>query len=367
MTFAGGTQKEKNIFTINKHPIENVKNYKYLGVTINAKNCTFNPTMADLRCKATNALYAINSKIHLKLMPIKTALKIFDACISPILQYGSEVCCPYLDNDYKKWDLSPIEKIHTQFLKRILGVNYSTTNILVRRECGRNPLQEKILTRNINYIKYVTNKSNNTLVKQALNYENSKEESRITISNMVKQHKVNIENYLKENENIWNISKHKLKSATYQYFNQLWVEQTPLYTKAETYKLFKNKVGLEAYLTNTKIRKLRVTFTKFRLSDHNLMIEQGRRKRPQTPRDERICPLCSEEVENEIHFLIKCTSRSTERKLLFTEIQKLVPTFSTLDPTSKFVYLLSQEDKYISKLLIKQIHLWSQVHQRVNI
>ena len=76
-------------------------------------------------------------------MPIKTALKIFDAYISPILLYGSEVWCTFLVNDYKKWELSPIEKVHTQFLKRMLGVNYSTTNILVRRECGRNPLQEK--------------------------------------------------------------------------------------------------------------------------------------------------------------------------------------------------------------------------------
>ena len=168
MTFTKGTQKEKYKFSIDTHPIENVKQYKYLGITINAKNCSFNPTQIDLSCKATNALYAINSKIPLKLMPIKTALKLFDACISPILLYGSEVWCTFMVNDYRKWELSPIENVHTQFLKRMLGVNYSTTNILVRRECGRNPLQENILNRNINYLKYITNKDDTTLVKQAL-------------------------------------------------------------------------------------------------------------------------------------------------------------------------------------------------------
>ena len=76
--------------------------YKYLGITINAKHCSFNPTQIDLSCKATNALYAINSKIPHKSMPIKTALKIFDACISPILLYG---WCTFLDNDYKKWEM----------------------------------------------------------------------------------------------------------------------------------------------------------------------------------------------------------------------------------------------------------------------
>ena len=103
MTFTKGTQKEKYKFSIDTHPIENVKQYKYLGITINAKKCSFNPTQIDLSCKATNALYAINSKIPLKLMPIKTALKIFDACISPMLLYGIEVWCTLMDNDYKKW------------------------------------------------------------------------------------------------------------------------------------------------------------------------------------------------------------------------------------------------------------------------
>ena len=75
-------------------------------------------------------------------MPIKTVLRIFDACISPILLYGSEASCTFL---------SPIEKVHTQFLKRMLCVNYSTNNIHVRRECGRNPLQKKF-NRSINYL-----------------------------------------------------------------------------------------------------------------------------------------------------------------------------------------------------------------------
>ena len=34
-----------------------------------------------------------------------------------------------------------IEKMHTQFIKRILGLNRSTTNILARGELGRYPLQ----------------------------------------------------------------------------------------------------------------------------------------------------------------------------------------------------------------------------------
>ena len=95
----------------------------------------------------------------------------FDTCIAPILLYGSEVWGPFLNNDWKSWETTQIEKIHTQFLKRILGVNRSTTNALVRCELGRHSLLEKITTRNINYIIYIENKNITALVKQAANYE----------------------------------------------------------------------------------------------------------------------------------------------------------------------------------------------------
>ena len=61
--------------------------------------CSFYPTKTDLSCKATNAH---NSKIPFKLTHIKIALKILDACISPVLLYGSDVWCPFLNNDYMK-------------------------------------------------------------------------------------------------------------------------------------------------------------------------------------------------------------------------------------------------------------------------
>ena len=80
-----------------------------------------------------------------------------------------------------------------------------------------------------------------------------------------------------------------------------------------------------------------------------------------------VCLLCTEEVEDEIHFLIKCTSKTTKRNILFTGISKTVPLFSSLDPTPKFIFLMSQEDKVINKLLIDQINRWSTVRHRINI
>ena len=101
--------------------IENVKSFKYLGFTIGAKNCSFIKTPVDLSIKAKRAIFALNNKIKLSLLPIRLALKIFMSQISPILLYGSEIWGPYLESEYPSWDKSETEKVFTQFLKRILG------------------------------------------------------------------------------------------------------------------------------------------------------------------------------------------------------------------------------------------------------
>ena len=85
----------------------------------------------------------------------------------------SEVWEPFVKNDQEEWDKNDIEKTYTQFLKRALGVNTSTTTILVRGELNRHSLQEEILRRNINYAKYIQAKDSG-LVKKAYTYELNK-------------------------------------------------------------------------------------------------------------------------------------------------------------------------------------------------
>ena len=98
--------QKKNNFTIRSRTIENVKEYKYLGTTINSKNCSFIPTLVDFSCKGKWALHAVTSKNPLNLLPIKAMLKLFDACIAPILLHGSEIWGPYANIDHNKWELN---------------------------------------------------------------------------------------------------------------------------------------------------------------------------------------------------------------------------------------------------------------------
>ena len=98
-------------------------------------------------------------------------MKLFDALVKPILLYASEIWEPFLNQDYDKWDRNKVEKVHLQFMKQIMGVNRSVTNILVRGELNRHTMQREVLKRHIKYVKYVTKKEGNRLVTQALTYE----------------------------------------------------------------------------------------------------------------------------------------------------------------------------------------------------
>ena len=164
---------------------------------------------------------------------------------APLLLYGSEVWAPFMNLDRKQWDTTQIEKIHTQFLKRLLGVNRSTTNVLIRSEVGRHLLQEQILARNINYIKYIENKDPPALVKQAANYEILYIDERNSYS-LLKTYEHNLVNRNNSNGEIRKLSKPKLCNIIKEEFNTLWQTQVTTFTKADTYTQFKNRVKFES-------------------------------------------------------------------------------------------------------------------------
>mgnify|MGYP006924544260 CR=1 FL=1 len=80
--------------------------------------------------------------------------------------------------------------------------------------------------------------------------------------------------------------------------------------KLRTFRLFKTNFNFEPYsdLLNSKQRQ---ALTKQRIGDHQLSIETGRQKN--IPAHKHICKLCEEEVEDEIHFHLRCKKLETYR------------------------------------------------------
>ena len=152
MIFNRGNKLINTAFHTTNASLENVKKFKYLEFSISAKNCSFLPTVEDLSIKATRVVYALNNKIKLSKLPTKLALQLFTTLISPMLLYGSEVWGPFIDLDFEGWDKSKIEQVHTQFIKRILGCNFKTSNIMSRGELGVRPLLIDIIKRTMSFM-----------------------------------------------------------------------------------------------------------------------------------------------------------------------------------------------------------------------
>ena len=144
----------KNLFAIGSCHLENVNEFTYLGLKIDAAG-SLSALATMLSSKANKARFALNNIAKLNQIPVKTAIYLFDAAVLPILTYGSEIWALNATLDHDKWDRASTEQAHLNFIKHILGVNRSTNNLICRAVLGRYPLSIEINAEMINFYRYV--------------------------------------------------------------------------------------------------------------------------------------------------------------------------------------------------------------------
>ena len=126
-------------FHIDNEPVEVVQNYTHLGTLISSTG-NFSLALEELKEKALHAIFSLRKHTNFSKLPPDLANKIFDAMISLILTFNSEVWGAYAKSDLKSWDSSQIEKTHLHFCKRYLEVSNKTSNVACGAELGRFPL-----------------------------------------------------------------------------------------------------------------------------------------------------------------------------------------------------------------------------------
>ena len=109
--------------------------------------------------------------------------------------------------------------------------------------------------------------------------------------------------------------------------------------KLRTYREFKKEFELESYLKLPA--HLRIPLTRLRVSAHHLRVETGRYTLPHAlPPEQRVCWLCNNGIEDEIHLLLICPLYSEERKVLLRECSRANKVFVFLSNKDKFLFLL---------------------------
>ena len=298
----------------------------------------------DLSIKARRAIFALNNKIKLSMLPTRLAIKIFSTQIAPILLYGSEIWAPYSNHDLKSWEKCEVEKVHTQFLKRIMGCDLHTSNNMIRGEVGRRPLICDVITRSAMYIKHVDN-IDGSFANLALDFEVAIDDEKNVLS-LVKQ----FTPYFKEVDFFAPKSGDEVKRSVKLTYDTFWKSELLTMSKSDTYLLIKGNVVFEKYLSTVKNSRQRVALSRLRTSSHTLMIEKGRHTK--IPRIERKCPVCKDRIEDECHFIISCPLYNSIRKDLLESVRRTAPLFVEI-PTDlqKFIFLLTNENDIVLTML----------------
>ena len=82
--------------------------------------------------------------------------------------------------DHDKWDKTPTEQAHLNFIKHILGVNRSTNNLICRAELGRYPLSIEINTKIINFYRHAKAMPVDSIVHQSYLPDNNISQGHLT-------------------------------------------------------------------------------------------------------------------------------------------------------------------------------------------
>ena len=139
----GGKLAKHESWHLDGKPLEVVKHFKYLGLTLSSNGMWFK-NQEVLNHQALKSLFQVKKILYTTPgCPIKLFLHIFDTAIAPIILYGSEICGLY-------WKRS-IEKIQLSFLKYAVKVPRCAPNAGIYLELGRIKLKHVALSRSLSY------------------------------------------------------------------------------------------------------------------------------------------------------------------------------------------------------------------------
>ena len=323
------------LFTVGNCILFNVCEFTYLGIKIKASG-SFRSTPKFLGEKANRACFALNNHLKVRDIPVVIALKLSDATVLPILTYGAEVWAAL-----ESWDLGLIERVHLNFCKHISGVNRSTTNLLCRAELGRRPIKLVIDLKILQFFKHYLKLTNDKVVKEALKADGDLYTKHDTVKLFSK--------YISDTETIFDndfsqLPRAKQKAKLLEMYQHIWRSKVVRSSRGSAYFIFKKTITYEPYLLLIRYQKHRVSYTNLRLSDHPLMIASGRHfKLRYNRKKEYVLSV----VEDEIHFVMKCTQFEELRANMLQLVENKYVAFKSLNDEQKLFYLFTNEDKEV--------------------
>ena len=302
-------------FTIGQHSIDIVKSYHYLGLTFSS-NGSFKKARQRIAEQGSKAMYLLLSKAYNADLPIDLILKLFDHTVQPILLYGSEI--------FGFENIELIEKVHSEFLRKITRCRQGTPMYMLYGELKRHPLSINIQTRIISFWNRIILGKQDKISYKIYQYALNRPNTQFKWLNKVKSILESIgrpDIWLNQNESASKNIHLLVKRTLLDQFIQKWREDMTNSNKGLIYASFKSEYLFEKYFTILPYSQW-LNFFKFRTANHNLPIERGRYTKPnKTQLQDRLCPRCvRREIGSEKHYLLECPFFENERNSIIGEI-----------------------------------------------
>ena len=248
--------------------------------------------------------------------------------------------------------------IQFKFAKSILSVNKAAVNLAVLGELGMYPISIQALKSAVEYWLHVINSDNN-LLRDA--YKSNLQLSDSFVSKIkILLNKLNF-SHVWTNQSTF--SKRRLVFAVCKKLDENYLNfwRSSIFddsnsnhgNKLRTYRNLKDKYAVNTYLKLDIDKNIIKIFTKIKISNSKLAIEQGRFHK--TPVENRIRPLCKVDVEDEYHFTMICPKLDNYRVTLINELSDIVSSFKHLNNEAKLKKIFTCEEYDIVKIIVMKI------------
>ena len=210
-----------------------------------------------------------------------------------------------------------IDKLFYQYMRCVLNVKSTTSNVIVIGERGQMPPSIYCHINALSYLERLQDLPDTKIVKQVFNYLNRLRLCGVRkwvtkACELAEKYGIDIDS---SNQNF----KKHCKLVISDWYKRNWSrEVTDIHRHPilRIYSMIKQDFGLEKYLEAISDSRYRIATSKLRASSHTLEIERGRYTKPKTDINKRLSPVCYT-IEIEVHFLINCKLYEPERQRRF--------------------------------------------------
>ena len=306
-------------------------------------------TAVELSKSAGRALSALYNKfIHFGGMSFDVYCEMYHSLIEPVLFYGAEV-----------WGLSKfreIQVIQNKACRYFLGVSRNASNIATQGDMGWYSCHSKQKISIARFYCHISNMAEDRLPKKIFNWSKRFKSSWASrAETFLRANDIDTSQMLDKSSvlNVLRTRLHDNECTNWQ--KELWNDAGRKNgNKLRTYRLYKQDLQSEPYVTTNLPRAFRRTLASFRCGSLPLRIETGRYQRPPLEVGERICVFCNLAVEDEAHFLLNCELYSDLRDRMFCSASNHDPGFAGMTDNEKLKTLMATEN--LQYVVAKTIH-----------